>query len=256
MTFARLTAPLALAVAAAASPAWAAQTFNGSLGNLNIDLTADGTSVLDTMGVTSEALPGTTTTVATTAVTNSDGSTSNYLSFGNTATSVTAQDAAIQSVQAGSSGVVLARGTTDRTVTLSNFDFDPTNVVLYADMATTQGTYLHEKFLVASSDTTASGNPATLSTDGVNHYTAEGSFSAMTLAGTWDGSSGTGALDILRRGWNVPTVLVSTIANVQFASVSTQLAVATPEPSTYALVGLGLGLVAAGAVARRRRATV
>ena len=256
MKFASVLKSVALASAIAASSSSFAQ-YSFVDGSTSLTLSQDILSVYDLLGVSTVALAGSTSTVTTGSVAGDQG----YLpvTVSQPTTSTTISGSNLQTGAAAGSGIQEVRGS--NTVTIKNFNLDVANNVLYADIYTKNGTYMNQKFLVAGADTAIVGSPKTISStlgaDGYYHST--GTLTNLILDGTWNATTktATGALAILANGLGVTGVSVGAAYNVHIGDLQSDTRFssgtpAVPEPSTYAL--MGLGLAAAGFIARRRKA--
>jgi hypothetical protein len=253
MKFSSVLKSVALASALVASSSYAA-SYSFVDGSTSLTLSQDILSVYDLLGVSTVALAGSQSTVTTGAVAGDQG----YLpvTVAQPTSSVVTNGSSLLTGYSTGAGIQEVRGA--NTVTVKNFTLDVANNILYADFYTKNGTYLNQKFLVAGADTVTTGSPKTISStlgaDG--YYHATGTVTNLVLDGTWNATTktATGALAILANGLGVTGVSVGAAYNVSIGNLTADTrfqTAAVPEPSTYAL--MGLGLAAAGFIARRRK---
>lgn len=221
-----------LKVAAAATALFAAQsvlaapTFQSGSSDLTFTPTAVQLSSLVNLVVT--ATPGSTTSYNTATATATQAITSAAFAASGDVTDF---------VSAGS-GLTFAIGTD--TVLFSNFDVDLAGGKVYADVdvSLNGASYDHQAlFDIASSSQLTSASTGLTYTKAI---TASGLTLDSAASTTWL------ATLLSASGLNL------NLSTVQFATLSATVTAAVPEPSTYAL--MGLGLVAVGVVARRRAA--
>lgn len=276
MKFASVLKSVAMASAIAASSTSFAASYTFVDGSTSLTLSQDILSVYALLGVQTIGLAGSTSTVVGTGAdlsADQDGSGPfDPVNVSQKTTSVTTNGSSLLTGSAAGSGIVEARkvsATKTNTVTVNNFTLDAANNILYADITATYKdpgattatvhNFTQTKFLVAGADSVLVGSPKTISStvgaDG--YYHATGSMTNLVLDGTWNAATNTatGALAILANGLGVTGVSVGAAYNVHIGNLVTDTrftTAAVPEPSTYAL--MGLGLAAAGFIARRRKA--
>jgi hypothetical protein len=252
MKFASVLKSVAMASALAASSSFAQYSFVD--GSTSLTLSQDILSVYELLGVSTASLAGATSTVTVGTVPGDQ----NYLpvTVAQATTSATTSGANLLTGAAAGSGITEVRGT--NVVTIKNFNLDVANNILYADIVSLGVTYAQQKFLVAGADSVIVGSPKTISStlgaDG--YYHATGSLTNLVLDGTWNKTTktATGALALLANGLGVTGVSVGAAYNVSIGDLASDTrfkTAAVPEPSTYAL--MGLGLAAASFIARRRK---
>jgi len=179
-------------------------------------------------GITFGALSGSTTTQSGSVLTQAE-----------TAVSATSGNAALATADFLGSGWLLKNSSL--AITYTNISADFANKLIYADVTDSLGTTRLDLFNVA----TVSGSTA-IPAGLLNGQTA--SFS-NTMSGLTLTSAAATRIGTVANAAN----LVGFLQSIDFGTLAVSTTVAAvPEPSTYAMVGLGL--IAVGAVARRRRA--
>ncbi len=221
--------PLKVAVAAAtllaSHAAFAAPTFQQ--GALDLTFTSTAVTLSGLVNLVVTATPGSATTYDAATATASQALTQASLTAAGDVTDFVSKNA----------GLTFSIGT-DK-VWFSNFDIDVNTSKLYADVAVslTGASYQHQAlFDIASlTQSTIASNGQTLT----KSLTGSGLTLDSAASSTWL------ATLLAASGVNL------NLSTVQFATFSSTVTAAVPEPSTYALMGLGLAAVSL--VARRRR---
>jgi len=146
-----------------------------------------------------------------------------------------AADGSVTDVFASGSGVTIARGSNFST--FANLEVDFAHGQILADITTQAGSQGRQKLF----DVSGLGNVTTVHPDG----SIAVDLAAATVSAAPDQAYKPWWIGLVPVGVGTPT------SPLVFGSLAGNVTAAVPEPSTYALIGLGLATV--GLIARRRR---
>lgn len=225
---------VAIATALAAHAASAAYSFTG--GSLTLTESQEFAAVSDLIGLTFTAPIGSTSTVGQDSTPGSQGYMATWIAQPLTGATFAA-DGSVMDVLAAGSALTISRG--NRFSTFSNFEVDFTSGQILADITTQASSFGRKKLF----DISGVSNVATVMPDG--SIAVNFGVGAVVVPG----NPPSGALDpwILNL---IPGDIAAPTGPALFGTASGNVAAAVPEPSTYAL--LLVGLVGVGALARRR----
>ncbi len=226
-------------------------------GTLTLTQTDDIESVLDLMGISVKATPGSSTVQTLSDISMESGYAHSVLTQAVTSSIFsTGPAASVQSVKAGKAGIEYERQ--GHVVDIKNLVLDLTNGTVYADLYTQQGNFLNQRLLVSTADSVRTAHTGEFVVRSPNDQSA-GGYSKLLLDGSYDATTktGTGALGIIAQGLGVTGVSLTAFRSFAFADVSYSTeyrwvytggpywppvdpAPQVPEPSTYALMAAGL----------------
>lgn len=252
----------AISAAVCASPAQAQSDYTDVAyntfwsGTLQFTQTADAESALEVVGITYAATPG---GGSVQTGTYNPATATGQTTWLQLLTGSTYPSSPTETVTAANASITYSRK--GQSVTVKNFELNTQQGTVYADIYSSEGSFMHQSWLVAGDLSGTTGDPGNI----VGGHAA-GGYTNLVLDGYNPFRDATGALGIFNRGLGLSGPTVNWLGGVSFANVSYSAdyligfywpwelppkASLVPEPSTYALMAAGFACLSM--VVRRRK---